>query len=292
MGIQGHDVASTVSLSSWGEFILVDCHTFSPVTKVKTLPGGPVPCEVQTHHLRTSSVDSVYGRLIRSFMHTVVFFVGSFAGFTQSTATLARWLDTEPLILLRKVSPERPYSMPEISSLRETCFRSVTVTTFDELPGKMFDGGRAHPHGAFLSFKTNFRLMLSHLCEYASAPFDLFGATDAQSPLPACSVRYVERFFAYSRKSGIDPVPQLAINFVRESVNTPFSSFSLEETWKRRYLPLVIKLRARSHDVPLATRLEEEIRRLARLSQILGDSIAAAHRASLSTAHRLAPHIA
>ncbi|KAI1748305.1 hypothetical protein F4782DRAFT_378899 [Xylaria castorea] len=200
-------VADTVSLFPWQGLVIVDCH--ASYAELRKIHGGPVLREAKPHYLRApTSRDLVYGRLIRPFMYTVVFFVEDFAGLVQSAITLARWvqllisntiptslrllvvhdgenprafcrqIDTELLVMLRKVSPERPYSMPEIVALREKCFSSVAVADFDAVDGDIL----AHlpPDESAQSFETKFRLMLNHICEYSSAPFDLFGATDGR----------------------------------------------------------------------------------------------------------------
>ncbi|KAI0550157.1 hypothetical protein F4679DRAFT_221953 [Xylaria curta] len=307
IGIDAHNVADTVSLFPWQGLVIMDCHASH--SELRKIRGGPVPKEAKSHYLRAPTRDSVYGRLLRPFVHMVVFFVEDFAGLVQSAVTLARWvqlsmsdtiptpprllvvhdggdprafcrqIDTELLVMLRKISPERPYSMREIVALREKCFSSVAVTNLDAVDRDIL--AYSPPEQPAQSFEAKFRLMLGHICEHASAPFDLLGAADAEAPLPSCSVRYVERFIAHARRSGVDPVPQLALSFSREVAGDLFSHFAPEEIWTRRYVPLLEKVQIRPHDPLLTSRVEKEMRRLARRSQILGDSIAHVHRASL-----------
>ncbi|KAJ2970336.1 hypothetical protein NUW58_g9728 [Xylaria curta] len=290
IGIWGRDVANTISLYSWEERMIVDCHTPYPA-EVTKLRGGPVDSGVRLHHLQTPTIDSIYGRLIRPFMDTIVCFVEDFAGPVQSAATLARWIQvsmtdtiSNPPRLLIVDPGDRPYSMPEIAALRRKCFRTVTVTKFETLRQAVLKREEAPPREVRRGFEARFRLMLNHLCEYSSAPFDVFRATDMTSPLPPCALRYVERFVAYAYRTGIDPVPPLALGFARESVGNPFCGKlhprgGLERT--------ILTPRSEPSEPiarpPLIDRLEGEIRRVARRSQILGDSIANAHGASLGT---------
>ncbi|RYC63895.1 hypothetical protein CHU98_g2320 [Xylaria longipes] len=105
----------------------------------------------------------------------------------------------------------------EIVALREKCFSSVATTDCGAVGGVLLTPDETW------SFEPQFRLLLNHLCEYSAAPFDLFAATDAESPLPSYSVRYVERFIVHSRGSGVDPVPQLALSFARKGTGGLFS---------------------------------------------------------------------
>ncbi|KAI0968789.1 hypothetical protein F4678DRAFT_463980 [Xylaria arbuscula] len=174
IGVQSHDAANTGTNNSW---------------RPGPLRGQNTP---STNVMHAFGIRPAYAALL----HTVTFFVEDFAGLTPSAVILARWvqalmhdivstrprllivhdreadtcafcrqLDTELLVPLRKISPERPYSMSEIIALRETCFGSVVITTYDELPAKMHDEKEVTPHDSRPGFETNFRLMLHHLCK-------------------------------------------------------------------------------------------------------------------------------
>lgn len=139
----------------------------------------------------------------------------------MSTRRFCRQVDAELLTMLRRMSPERPYAMAEISSIRQTCFKDMEVLLSESLRAAMDSldeeqGAQSQPP---VEQAVTFHFLLAHLCEYSSLGFDSLEVLNAKDPMPPRSKFYIKLFLKITAQIGINPVPFLASCLTTETMS-------------------------------------------------------------------------
>ncbi|KAI0836088.1 hypothetical protein F5Y06DRAFT_109197 [Hypoxylon sp. FL0890] len=318
--ISPHEKENSITLFKKDGFVIADCEVGSmPV--LKKIRGGPLPDQERLHHLSTTDPESIFSRLIRPVVPVVLVFVDDIGGTDKSARMLAQWvrasmndspissprllvvqreggttsrdfcriLHVELLLLLRKSSPERPYSFPEVVQLRKKCFGSVYVVQAEELRASIFSHINEEKEiqrsaGPIYEFYGTFKLLTAHLHEHPGLPFDLFEGMSRADPMPRCSQYYIREYVKLARRLKADPVPHLASCLVTEIASSCFRYYPAEDVFSRRYLPILPAVRSDIHGTQLICRVQAEFRRILRRSQIIGESVIKGHLDTLGNA--------
>ena len=241
---------NTILLRDWYHYVIADCH-FTTTSMLRKMRGGVMAAEARLHHLMLEDPESVLARLVRPFVSSILFFADDLGGLRCSARTLAKWAlfsmqdnipfpprlllvhhcsgadarlfcrqtDAELLTLLRRTSPERPYTIAEVREIRRRCFDSVEVIPQDVLLDTLSERYAEQLHVRSVEQGAAFRLLVAHLCEHPSLGFDMLEALNSKEPMPPCSGFYIARFLKLAAKAMVDPIPFLASCLASESTS-------------------------------------------------------------------------